>query len=153
MTDLAGAAAEFAELAKNLRLVADEELSRELSRSISEATQPLPGKIRSGLGGFMPNRYAGVLSGDLSLRTSQRSTGSDPGVKIVATGRSGKRRRMRRLNDGTLAHPLFGHRKHWYNQPAKQAGWFDKPIEEDAPEIRDAILAAMARVAEKAFGR
>lgn len=156
MTDLAGAAAEFATLAKNLQLVGAVELRAELYKAIDDAARPVLGEIRTRLVDYMPNPYAEVLDQDLRLSLSRR-TGRDPGVRLTATGRGRggvQRRRLRRLEGGVLAHPLYGNRRHWYNQTSHVvAGFFSGPIQDSAPQVRDAILAAMDRVANKALGR
>lgn len=157
MTDLAGAAQEFRDLAVVLRLVGEDDLRRELYRAISDASKPVLGDIRQGIPDHMPNRYAAVLSADLSLTSSAR-TGSDPGVLLLGRVRGSKKRKLRRLDQGILAHPLFGNRGYWYYQtPANSRGmrdgFFTRPAEDSAPQVRDAILAAMHNIAEKATRR
>lgn len=150
MADLAEAAAEFADLAKNLAQVGAVELRAELFKAINEAAQPIQQDIRRAMPDFMPNRYARALDDDLAIRVSKR-TGTDPGVRIVGTGRT-QRRKVARLNDGVLAHPLWGNRRHWYNQ-AVTPGFFTRPAEASLPQVRERILAALERIAEKAVGR
>ena len=152
MADVAEAAQEFAGLAKNLTAVGEVELRAELYKAIDEAARPAQEDVRKALPAFLPNRYARVLDDDLAFRTSKR-TGLEPGVTIVATTRGkGGRRRIRRLNAGMLAHPLWGNRQHWYDQPVKE-GFFDRPIEAIAPHVRDKILEAVRAAEEKALGR
>jgi hypothetical protein len=148
--DLYDGAAQFAELSKNLLLVGNTELRRELFQAVTEATRPIQRDIRAALPDHMPNRYAPVLDADLSLTVSK--TG-DAGVRISAKSR-GKARKLRRLEAGTISHPLFGLRHHWFNQTAgMSAGFFTDPIEKDAPVVREAILAAMDRIGLIATGR
>jgi hypothetical protein len=154
---MAGAADDFAELAKNLRLVGSDELRRELYKAIDEAAAPVAAEIKSGphLAAYMPNRYAAVFGADLRVTTHKR-TGTDPGVTILGraptSGRGG--RKIRQRDAGTLTHPLFGNRKRWFTQTAgMRPGFFTRPAEDAAPQVREKILAAMERVANKAVGR
>ena len=145
-------AEEFATLAKNLILVGEVELKKELYDAIDAATRPVEDNMRRGLPDYMPDRYAETLNGDLRITTSKR-TGPDPGVRVQAAGRA-RRRRVRRLNAGVLAHPLFGNRRYWYNQvDGVRAGFFDAPAEAAMPQVREAVSAALERAAEKAVGR
>lgn len=156
MTDLSGASREFADLAKNLRLVGADELRAELYKAVSDAAKPISQEIRSGLDAYMPNPYAAVLAADLSLTTTKR-TGTDPGVQIRARGRV-KQRKVQRLDAGSLWHPVWarGPRSAWhwaYQTSHVRAGFFTNPAERSAPQVRDQILSAMHRIAEKAVGR
>jgi hypothetical protein len=60
------------------------------------------------------------------------------------------RRRIRRLDQGILEHPLFGNRRHWYRQPVA-AGWFTQPNDDAAPRARRDIEDALGRVKDKIF--
>ena len=79
--DMAGAAREFADLAKNLRAVGDNDLRKELFQSIDEAAAPVAAAIGSGtnLRDKMPDRYADVLSHDLKISTHKTTGGAGPG--------------------------------------------------------------------------
>ena len=103
MPGLDGAADEFRDLAKNLRLVGADELRRELYKGINDAAQPLARQIRDPehLKPYMPDRYAAVLAADLAVTTSKR-TGIDPGVFIRARGR-GKNRHVQRIDQASSA--------------------------------------------------
>lgn len=139
-------------LSKQLREAGDEGkgLRRELYKAISQAARPLAAEVKDAgqLADYMPNRYAGVLAGDLSVTTS-KSTGRNPGVAIRAKGRR-HRRKVSRLDSGVLAHPVFGNRKVWKDQTSHvRAGFFTDPAEQAAPEIRKRVLEAMHEVGKK----
>lgn len=154
MADLSAGADEFAALARRLQAAGEDGLRRELYDAITRAVRPVLRRIRAELPAHMPDRYAGVLAADLQLET-RKHLGADPGVRIAATAPTGVkgRRKITRLERGTLAHPLFGDRKRWYYNVAPGGGmapdFFSGPLEDSAPEVRDAILGAMRDVADK----
>lgn len=160
--DLSSAAREFRDLATNLRLVGEEGLRKELFQAIDEAAQPLAGEIgRVGhLRDYMPNRYADVLAADLRVSVHRRTTGEGAGVNLFANaptfGRGG--RKVRQRDEGRITHPVFGQGDRrswrWKEQTAGMVpGFFTTPAERAAPQVRDKILEAMRRVADKATGR
>src|SRR5215475_15367205 len=103
------AALAFKILGERLRRDAAGDLKRELDKAINDAARPITAQVRLALPGHMPSRYAAVLDEDLRL-TVTKAVVRDPGVRITATTRGVggvKRRRIRRLEAGVLAHPLF----------------------------------------------
>jgi hypothetical protein len=159
---LAEAAAEFADLARNLQLVGAGELRAELYKAISGAAKPVADEIKSlaNLEDHMPNRYAAVLARDLRVTTSKRTTGAEAGVTIMARaptlGRGG--RKITQRNAGRITHPEWGQgpRRTWrwsVQERGMRPGFFDDPAQAAAPQVRKAILAAMSRIADKAVGR
>jgi len=147
------AALAFKILGERLRRDAAGDLKRELDKAINAAARPITSEVRLALPGHMPSRYAAVLDEDLRL-TITKAVVRDPGVRITATTRGVggvKRRRIRRLEAGVLAHPLFGNRRHWFNQTdGVQEGFFSGPISDAQPQVRQAIVDAMADIADKA---
>src|SRR5258708_38225366 len=99
----------------------------------------------------MPGRYGAVLAADVSV-TAAKNLGTEPSVRIRAKGRT-HRRKVIRLNDGFLTHPLFGDREHWFTQgPAAggmRAGFFFGPPGKAAPEIQDKRRGARAETARR----
>ena len=155
---MASAAREFADLAKNLRAVGDDELRKELFQAIDEAAAPVAAEIGNvtNLRDKMPNRYADVLAGDLKVSTHKTTGGTDPGVTLLVRaptiGRGG--RKVRQRNAGTITHPVFGNRRNWKVQTAgMRPGFVDDPVEKAVPHVRDKVLEAVQRITEKATGR
>lgn len=154
MAGLTAGAAEFAALARRLKDAGETGLQRELYRAIDDAAQPLVREIGSvaHLMPYMPDRYAGVLAGDLSVTTLKLTGQKRAGVRIVAKGRA-HRRRVVTLDDGIIMHPVFRVRTRaarWVSQTdGMKAGFFHDPARRSAPRVRDAILAAMHDVATK----
>src|ERR1051326_2096753 len=102
---------ELADLARELRRAGDKGLADELRDAINEAVASVPGEIRERLPEYLPNRYAAVLASDITIRISNRSRSGGQTVRITAPERGSRtveRRRLLRLNRGTLPHPLLG---------------------------------------------
>lgn len=142
----------FQVLAARLKETGATGLRRELGNAINDAAKPALEDVRRGLPDHMPDRYAEVLDNDLQLTITKRAV-SSPGVRITARNRGlggVQRRRLNRLEGGVLAHPLFGNRRHWFDQTdGVTAGFFSGPLQDAQPQVRDAIIAAMIRIADK----
>ena len=155
---MADMASELEAIAFRLRRAGEEDLARELNTAMRGAADPVPGRIRAGLKPKLPDAYAAVLDADLFMRVSARNSGSanaNAAVTITATTRgTAERRRIRRLDQGILAHPLWGNRKHWRYQgePSVQPGWFTRTAQDAGPDVRMALEQALRDVAAKADG-
>jgi hypothetical protein len=135
-------------------------LRRELLGQLEEAAKPLARKIASPehLAPYMPDRYAEVLAGDLSVRVQRVLAGDSPRVSVVARARAHKRK-IAQVEDGLLVHPVFaqGARRTWNWKNGRQtagvkAGFFTDPCEAAVPDIREHALKAMSETARKVAG-
>jgi hypothetical protein len=155
MAGLSDTAAELEALAFRLRRAGETELVREVTRAMRDAVVPVQDEIRAGLKPRLPDRYAETLDADLRLGVNVRTAGSDPGVSVTGTTRSGKSRSLRKLDAGLLRHPVYGNREVWRDQeePSVQPGWFTGPAEAAGPRVRDGIEKALEDVANRAAGR
>jgi hypothetical protein len=146
--DMAGAAAELQLLAARLADAGETGLREELLRAVTDSAAPAVEAVRQGLPAYMPDPYAAVLEPDLQLSVRRGvAAQSTPSVRITARAGS---RKIRRLEGGVLAHPLFGDRKKWFNQTSHVvAGFFSGPISKQAPAIRERIQQAVDRTAAK----
>lgn len=148
MSQFDSASVQLSQLAGRLRDMGEEGFRREITESIKASTEPIPRTIRDGLIPRLPNRYARTLNDDLDIKESVQYLTS--GVRVSTTARTlqvggVKRRRIRRLDQGVLEHPLFGNRRRWYRQPVVP-GWFTRPNEDAVPRVRASIDDALARV-------
>ena len=152
MAGLGDAAAELEALAFRLRRAGNDELVREITKAMRDAVVPVKDEIRADLKPKLPDRYAAELDADLRLGVNVRTTGSDPGVAVTGTTRSGRARKLRYLDEGRLTHPVYGNREVWRTQeePSVQPGWFTGPAEAAAPRVRAGIERALEDVAAKA---
>lgn len=143
-------ASELESIARHLRFAGQVDLVKSLQRAVTDAASPVKDDIRSALSDYMPKRYAATLGADLKLGTSSRLSGGNPGVSVW--GRGGVRgRKLRRLDAGILTHPVFGDRSRWIDQTdGMTRGFFTGPAEKAAPRVREAIIAALNDVSERA---
>jgi hypothetical protein len=155
---MADMASQLEAAAFRLRRAGEEDLARELNRGMRDAVDPVPDKIRAGLDPHLPDRYAETLDTDLDIRTITRTGGADADavVSVYAQTRSGRGRKLKRLDAGLLTHPLFGDREHWYTQEGAdkgmEPGWFTGPCEDAGPRVRAELGQALHDVAAKAEG-
>ena len=143
-------AAELESVARELRRQADGELFRELTGAMRRGAESAQQAVREGLGPRHPKRYfAGTLAPDLDLKVSVSTTGREPGVSLVAIGRTGQgKRALRRLDRGVLAHPLPGDdRERWFRQDV-EPGFFTGPARDAEPEVVRNLEDALGRVAD-----
>jgi len=138
-------------VAVRLRELGDEGLVRELQTAVGRAVDPLKDRIPAALRPHLPNRYADVLAGELKVRrsTSLGAAGGTAQVTVLAS--TDRARKLAQSDAGVLVHPLFGDRERWFRQGV-EPGWFTSPVEESAPDIREAIGQALDEVARKAVG-
>ena len=129
-------------LATRLKDMGGSDLKKELLRGIRETNKPTITAIKRSAADNLPRRggLAAMVANE-SIGTRTRLTGNGAGVTI-------QRKRGRGLNAGRLRHPLFGNRTVWKEQSVDK-GWFDRPIEKDAPQIRDGLQKVMQDIASK----
>lgn len=154
---MADAATEFEALARALKDAGEKDLARELRKAINDAGQGLAKQVgnEEHLKPYMPNRYAEILAEDLTVTISQR-LGTAPGVTLRAKGRQ-RNRHVARLNQGILAHPVYGRPDRtrrqwaWVNDQPIRPRFFDDPVAASGPEVRRQIEAALHRIKAKIY--
>lgn len=126
-------------------------LRKELNKAIQLATRPIVKEIRVEARMTLPragglNRYVARSS----IKT-KKYTGSNPGVVIRASktkSAGGKKVDIRRINKGSLRHPLYGNRRNWYLQ-AVPPGFWSRPTNRAAKRTRKELKKAMSRIARR----
>ena len=141
-------AEEFGILSRCLKEAGDKGLAKELRAGLMRAAKPAKDAIRPSLAAKLPHR-GGLAAEMAATRISLRAAGAgrNPRVRIVANAPHD----LRKMDKGTLAHPVFGDRKVWRTQSI-EPGVFSDPIQERAPQMRDEMGQAMRRVAAKIEG-
>ena len=145
---------DFAALSRRLKEAGETGLARALRKALKDAAAPITTEISDAghLKPYMPDRYAAVLAADIKVTTTQRGSIRSPGVRIEASGRA-RKRKVAKLNDGIITHPVFGDREDWKIQlRGMKSGFFDDPCEKSGPQVRDQILKAMHETAMKITG-
>lgn len=139
----------FGKLAKQLRVLGDKELKRELYRGINRAVKPLTEDVKKETPQFLPRRYAFELAKSLRVRARRRA-GNNPAVYLVGKAKTpkGKDRDLASLNRGRLRHPLFGNRGFWYDQKVSP-NWWDDPLFRGADQVREEIVNTLDELARK----
>jgi len=124
-------------------------LRKELLAAEHRVTGPLIANQKLSVGKYLPNRYAAELAASERVKVSNLS-GRNPAVRLRATAKTsrGKARELSRINQGMLRHPLYGNRRHWFNQ-AVRPGIYDEPLEQGAPRVRAEFIEAIRTVARK----
>jgi hypothetical protein len=156
MGDFDVVASELESIAKHLRRAGEVELVRSLQTAMTRAVTSVKDDIRRNLKPALPDRYAETLGADLTIRVNSFS-GADPHVSISGSPRA-KQRKLRKLDDGFLAHPLFGDREHWRtntpeNTKGMRAKFFSGPAEAAAPRVRQAVINALDDVTARAVSK
>lgn len=139
----------FGKLAKALRQAGDKELRKELYRGINQAVKPLTEAVKKGTASYFPRRYAVELTRTLKV-TARRRGGRDPSIRLQgkAKTKQGKERNLAALNRGRLRHPLYGDRRHWFNQEVSQGFW-DEPLLEGADQVREDVVNVLDEIGKR----
>jgi hypothetical protein len=133
---------QLAKLAKDLRSAGEKDLSKELNQSIREAVEPAKINIRAAARRDLPHR-GGFSRKVASMRFTARVS-SRNGLRLTASHRY----QLKLIDQGSVRHPLFGDRDHWYITRFR-SGIFTNAWEENAPETRNKVNEAAQRVADK----
>lgn len=140
-------AEQFKDLSRRLKEAGRGDLRKELYKALNRAVKPARQRVKRDMPSYLPDTYAHELQRDLAITTKKRAS-RDPGISLIAKGRS-KQRRLRDLDrDGRLKHMLFGNRKHWFSQQVKPQ-FFTEPIQAEADGIANELVTAMRNIADK----
>lgn len=137
-------AQQLEQLARQLKEMGGAELRRGLFRGIERAMKPVKAAVRESALSSLPKK--GGLNQRVArakLSTKKRTAGRDVAIRLVASGGD-----LRRIDEGKVRHPVFGHRKVWVTE-AVEPGWFSHPTEKAAPAARDEILAVFEDIREQ----
>lgn len=140
---------EIEALVQRLRVAADVGLERELSNQITRAVQFLPRDARASAISRLPHRHG--LGTWLMERTefSQSTESSSGSVRVRTTATSPHA--IDRIDAGTVRHPLFGDRRHWYTQNVNP-GWWSTPVDAVKPDVESNAETAIETVARQIDG-
>ena len=129
---------QLARVAKALR-GAPRELRREMYRAINRSVKPVKEDIRASAD-TLPQR--GGLADEVKrakLSTRTKTSGGEAGVRIVARSRYS----LHHLNEGQVRHGPG-------NEVQRiRPGWFDRPVDAAAPEVRRELTEALDDIARR----
>lgn len=131
-------------LAAAIKASGDKNLQRELLKALRRASKPMRDAARHGALQILPHRGGldELIAGKSKISTSIRTTGSGAGLRITGNAK--------RLDDGFVRHPTFGHRgKGDWKDEKITPGWFTKPLILEAPRVRDELNTAMDDLARQ----
>jgi hypothetical protein len=118
-------------------------LRRELLAEFRAEAKPVINDLRASAINTLPRRGGlGATVAKSNIRSSTRLSGTAVGLRITAKNLIA----IKRINAGSVRHPLFGNRGFWYGQNVR-AGWFDDPMRRDIDNFRRAAIRAMDRIA------
>ena len=130
-------------LAAAIKAAGDQNLQKELRKTIRDAGKPLRAAVRQGELAILPHRggldeYAARSKVTTNLRTS----GSSAGLQVVGN--------VKRLDEGFVRHPTFGHRgKGEWKDERVVPGCFTKPLILEAQKVRPQLERAMYELAQQ----
>lgn len=161
MTQVTGGM-ELRALSVRLKAAGDEgkTLRRKLSKQMNEAVLPLAKEISNveHLKPYMPDRYALVLSADLTARIRNSIASATPRVEVLAKAKQHKRK-VALLDVGIINHPIYarGPRRGWSwsntQTSGMKAGFFTDAVKDQTPQIRDQVLQVMTEIAREVTGK
>jgi hypothetical protein len=142
-------AEQLAALSRRLKAAGEKDLQRELSKGIAKAMKPLRQELQRSAQRLPRRGGLAKRVADSKMRTTRRNTGRAVGLRLTVTNPEN----IRRMDNGTVRHPVFGRRNRpWVTQPVKP-GWFTDPTEAAAPVVRAEVEAAMRAVTAKIDGK
>ena len=136
-------AEKFLRLSKSLKAAGELGMRRELNAALRLVTKPLIAETRAAARERLP-KHGGLNESvaKAQQRIQVRTGAKTAGVRIVVSGA------VKGADAGTIRHPVFGHRNRFVSQQVP-GGWFDKTLEDSAPEVRGEIEAVLERVARQ----
>lgn len=113
-------AGQFARLARELHVLADVRLTREVEKSLDRLGEPLKAAVRKSALDTLPRR-GGLAGATAAARLTVRVTpGRSPSLRLTASAR---RLNLQRLDAGRIRHPVFGNRDRWVPQTIRPRWW------------------------------
>ncbi len=139
-------ATELRYVAGQLRKAAARDLTRELRKGQRAAFRPLQKEIKAEALATLPKAggYNVVMSKAVKVTITTGTGAKALTARIYATGKA-EARDVKRVNEGVLRHPLFGHRKSWHTTKVR-AGFVDRPVERLADQVLKESADAAQRV-------
>lgn len=143
-------AAQMKAVSRAVREAGDKELKKALTKGTGAAVEPAKEAVKASARAELPHRGGLAESIASSKFRVQRLTGAAPGIRLIMRRpkeHGGGISDLRRMNAGSLRHPVYGRRK-WVLQKIP-SGWFTRPLEALKPQISRDVAAAVAEVGKQ----
>lgn len=145
-------------LAAAIRDAGEAGITRELEKSLKKLERPLVRSAREGAVAILPYR-GGLAERVAASRFSSSVRLTATGVTMTITGLGRRGTNLSRMDErGLVRHPVYAdadkprQQWHWVTQRVPP-GWFSKPLELDAPKIRQEIEDGIDRLADQLEAR
>ncbi len=144
-------AAEIRVIAAHCRKVsADRSIVNDMAKEIRRAGPAIRAEVRAHIMATLPrsgglNAWVARAPVRINVRRGIDSAGVT--VTVGRKSRSG-RADLKGLDAGTVRHPLYGNRRHWYGN-AVTPGSISEGITEGSDALEDAVLIAAERAAQR----
>ena len=144
----------LAALQKRMKDAGDKGLTRELSKGMKAAAEPIAAAERSAAqslpaSGSKSTGLRAAIASAVSIRYSRSKR--NPGVRVYVPARKmpqGQGRLPRLMNKGAWRHPVYGNKNNWVEQKSDR-GWWDDTAKKELPRVRRELAAAIERVTQK----
>lgn len=145
---------------RQLRQLDDKALSRQMSRGLQRAAKPVKPAVQKEAVALLPSGYGPLMSRSVRVRTQARERRGSASVTIrVYADGEGEQRDVRRINAGTLRHPVFGRSRTirrtgtrvanpWVAQTVRK-GFVDRPVDRLVPDVAREMNAVVDWVADQ----
>lgn len=120
--------------------VARNQLVPDMRNGFEKEAQPMRQAVFRSIDGYLPNRYASVLRGPLTITARGSSSGDTARVTLTATAGG---RHIGTINAGDLRHPVFG-RHPWVDQGVRR-GFVSEPMDSRRRQLRERVRAALRK--------
>jgi hypothetical protein len=132
-------------VSKRLKAAGETELRKELHKAMRGAARPLIPKVRESARRALPTH--GGLNERIArkpYRAQVRTGARTAGVRITGT------KVDPRINQGRVAHPVFGRPNSTVVQRVPGAvGYFDKPLAQSGAQVRGDLVTTLGRFVER----
>lgn len=134
---------DFEAMARKLE-AAGRSLDREIGRTVDDELGTLPEAVQASALRILPHR-GGLAALVASKVKVQKRRGSNS-INVFSTGVAGLKE-LRRLDAGSVRHPVFGNRGAWVGQ-AVNAKFWTRPVKERGDAIYKALKELLTKIAD-----
>jgi len=131
-------------------------MRKELRSGLTRATKETRRDLKAAIPDALPRRggLAALVARTATVTTSSSTSGPKVGVRIKARRRGLKGPSLRRLNAGTVRHPVYGNPKKWVSQTAGvKRGFLTLAFARSKPKVRREVADVIKTVRSRIYRR